>query len=122
MSELYSNIKMYRKEKNMTQDELARRMGYTDRSSIAKIENGTVDLPISKIVQLAEVFGVDPGELMGWVDVTEEEKKDNDIIANVVARMSTDRVFFNFVETVYRLSADKLKDFIRVLELFLKNG
>jgi transcriptional regulator with XRE-family HTH domain len=43
-------------------------MGYTDRSSIAKIESGKVDLPQSKIMEFANVFGVDPGDLMGWND------------------------------------------------------
>lgn len=122
MPELYENIKMYRKKNKMTQDELAKRMGYTDRSSIAKIENGSVDLPISKIVQFAEVFDVDPGELMGWTDISEYEKKDNDIIADVVARMSSDRIFFDFVKSVYRLTTNRIKDFTNVLELFLKNS
>lgn len=122
MPELYENIKMYRKKNKMTQDELAKRTGYTDRSSIAKIENGFVDLPISKIVQFAEVFDVDPGELMGWTDVSEYEKKDNDIIADVVARMSSDRIFFDFVKSVYRLTSNRIKDFTNVLELFLKNS
>lgn len=65
MLELYKNIKRYRQELRMSQDELAKRAGYTDRSSIAKIEKGLVDLPQSKIRQFAEIFGVAPGDLMG---------------------------------------------------------
>lgn len=42
---LYENIKRFRKEKGLSQEELARMTGYTDRSSIAKIEKGDVDLP-----------------------------------------------------------------------------
>ncbi|MCR5092359.1 MAG: helix-turn-helix domain-containing protein, partial [Lachnospiraceae bacterium] len=63
---LYKNIKRLRVENNMTQDDLAKRLGYTDRSSVAKIEGGSVDLPISKIITCAEVFGVTPSYLMGW--------------------------------------------------------
>lgn len=66
MLELYENIKRLRIEARMTQDELARRAGYTDRSSIAKIEKGGVDLSQSKIKQFAEIFGVTPSHLMGW--------------------------------------------------------
>lgn len=44
MDILYVNIKRLRKEAKMSQEELAKRVGYTDRSSIAKIENGEVDL------------------------------------------------------------------------------
>lgn len=66
MLELYANIKRYRKAAKMTQEELARMAGYTDRSSIAKIEKGQFDLSQSKIKQFADIFGVTPGQLMGW--------------------------------------------------------
>ena len=65
MLELYKNIRKYRKQMGMTQEELAKRIGYTDRSSIAKIENGSVDLPQSKITQFAKVFGISSKDLMG---------------------------------------------------------
>lgn len=65
MLELYKNIKKYRQMMGMSQEELAKRAGYTDRSSIAKIEKGTVDLPQSKIKQFADIFGVPAGDLMG---------------------------------------------------------
>lgn len=66
MLKLYENIKRYRMEAKMSQAELAKRTGYTDRSSIAKIEKGLVDLSQSKIKQFAEVLGITPGHLMGW--------------------------------------------------------
>lgn len=66
MLKLYENIKRYRIEAKLSQAELAKRTGYTDRSSIAKIEKGLVDLSQSKIKQFAEVLGVTPGHLMGW--------------------------------------------------------
>ena len=42
MEQLYKNIKARRVELGLTQQELAEKMGYTNRSSIAKIENGAV--------------------------------------------------------------------------------
>lgn len=66
MLELYENIKRIRKEKGMTQTELAKLTGYTDRSSIAKIEKGEVDLSNSKIVAFANALRVPPGDLMGF--------------------------------------------------------
>lgn len=119
--ELHENIKTYRIQKNMTQDELAKRMGYTDRSSIAKVEKGAVDLPISKIIQFAEIFDVEPGELLGWVNVSDDEKNIG-MIADVVSRMSSDHTFFNFIKSVYNLSSSQIKDFTKVLEIFLKNS
>lgn len=66
MLKLYENIRDLRKSNHWTQEDLASRMGYTDRSMIAKIESGKVDLSQSKIIEFARVFGVDPGDLMGW--------------------------------------------------------
>ena len=67
MIQLYSNIKLLRKAKGYSQEQLALMTGYTDRSSIAKIEQGQVDLPQTKIAEFAKVFGVTCGELMGEV-------------------------------------------------------
>lgn len=62
---LYSNIARRRKDVGMTQDELARAAGYDNRSSIAKLETGAVDIPFSKILAIAEALQTDPVELMG---------------------------------------------------------
>ena len=73
MLELYTNIKKFRKLRSMTQDELAKRTGYTDRSSIAKIERGDVDLPQSKIMMFADALGVTAGTLMGNSGIVNDE-------------------------------------------------
>ena len=73
--ELYNNIKALRIQNGWSQEELAKRVGYNDRSSIAKIEAGKVDLAQSKILLFAEVFGVDPVELMGLGDGEEVPNK-----------------------------------------------
>ena len=65
MLKLYENIKKRRLELNLTQDELARLMGYTDRSSIAKIEAGKVDLTNSKIYLFAKALRTSVADLMG---------------------------------------------------------
>ena len=53
-------------KRNMSQDTLAKLTGYTDRSSIAKIEKGTVDLQQSKIELFAKALGTTSRELVGW--------------------------------------------------------
>ena len=73
MSTIGQNILRLRKELGMTQEELAKKMGYTSKSSINKIEMGKSDIPQSKIAKFAEVLGTTPAYLMGW----EEDKKEN---------------------------------------------
>lgn len=78
MLELYENIRKRRIEMKLTQAELAQKMGYADKSMIAKIEKGLVDLPQSKIIALAKALDTKPGILMGWTDA---EKKENGVKA-----------------------------------------
>lgn len=78
MLELYKNIRDRRIALNMTQAELAQKMGYADKSMIAKIEKGQVDLPQSKIVSFAKALGVLPRDLMGWSDSHMEAAYYND--------------------------------------------
>ena len=66
MNPLYENIRVLRKKHKWSQEELARRVGYTHRSTIGKIENGEVDISQTKIQQFADVFGVTPQQLMGY--------------------------------------------------------
>lgn len=78
MLELYTNIREYRKKKGLSQSELAQMVGYTDRSSIAKIEKGDVDLPQSKIILIADALGVNAGTLMGNTGITPEASLPSD--------------------------------------------
>ena len=41
-------------------------MGYKDKSSISKIENGKADIPQSKIAAFADALETTPAYLMGW--------------------------------------------------------
>lgn len=69
--ELHENIRALRKSRGWSQQQLAERVGYGDRSSIAKIEAGKVDLPRSKIAEFAKVFDVTPAYLMGYSEETD---------------------------------------------------
>ena len=53
MDELYMNIRKRRKEIGMTQKELAAKCGYTDHTTINKIENGSVDITFKRLEQIA---------------------------------------------------------------------
>ena len=66
MSEIGNNIKRRRLELDMSQDDLAAKLGYKSRSSINKIEIGTQDLPQSKIAAAAKALETTPSYIMGW--------------------------------------------------------
>lgn len=75
MEKLYQNIKRLREEKGLSQEALARLTGYTDRSSITKIEKGLVDLQQSKIELFAKALGTTSRALTGWEETPSPRKK-----------------------------------------------
>ena len=76
-------IKLRRIEKGLSLQELAERMGYANKSSIARIESGVIDPPQSKVVKFASALDTSVADLMGW---TEEEKptvEDDELSENI---------------------------------------
>ena len=116
MLEIGKNIMLRRKELGMTQEELAKKMGYKSKSTINKIENGTNDIPQSKVVKFADALLTTPAYLMGW----EKVQKENNTITDVVLRMTNDSDFFDLVETLHRLDSEKIASVKQMLSAFLK--
>lgn len=87
MLDLYKNIKNLREAKGLSQDALAKLTGYTDRSSIAKIEKGQVDLQQSKIELFAKALGTTAKELVGW-DSHDTPASKKGVSINVLGRVA----------------------------------
>ncbi len=73
MSILSDRIKQRREALGMSQAELAELLGYSDRSTIAKIEKGTNDITQSKIEAFAKALRATPAYLMGWENDSGEQ-------------------------------------------------
>ena len=85
-------IKNRRIELNITQDELARRLGYSDKSSISRMENSS-KLTLNKVQLLADALNVSPSYLMGWEDeinIDTDMSNNSGTIPNNIAPDSTD--------------------------------
>lgn len=74
---LGNRIKQLRMQRNMSQDELAKKIGYNSRSSINKIELGINDIPQSKIKAIADALLTTPAYLMGWEEPEQPIPKSN---------------------------------------------
>lgn len=61
-------IRRARIVKGLTQKDLATKVGYSDSTTIYKIEKGLQDIPTSKIKQLCKVLDIDFNYLKGDVD------------------------------------------------------
>ena len=63
MTTFGDNVRNIRKEKGMTQEELALALGYKGRSSVNKIEKNVAQIPQETIQRLADVLGVPVAKL-----------------------------------------------------------
>ena len=68
-------IKRRREELRLSQDELAKKLGYKSRSSLNKIELNQRDLPQSKIKAIADALNTTPSYIMGWEENQNESKE-----------------------------------------------
>ena len=109
-------IRNKRKEKGWSQRDLAEKMGYSNHSTVGKIETGKVDLPQSKVIQFAEVLGVSVAYLMGW----EEVKKKNDVATDIVVRLRADDEFLSLIEGINQLNPEQLAGVKQIVSAFLK--
>ena len=58
-------IKNLRKEKGLTQEQLAKDLGYSGKSVISHIEKGDADMTYEKMVLLLKKYNLDPNSLFG---------------------------------------------------------
>lgn len=71
--EIGEKIRQRRCELGMSLRELAERMGYNNHSTIARIENGDINLPISRVAQFAKILGLSVEYLIGTDDAIQME-------------------------------------------------
>lgn len=62
-------IKQRRKELNLTQQELADRLGYKDRSAVCQVERDKNNsITTDRVIAFADALYCTPAYLMGWKD------------------------------------------------------
>lgn len=116
MSEVGRNIAQRRKALGMTQEELAKKMGYKSKSTINKIELGINDIVQSKVVKFAEVLETTPAVLMGWVEM----QKKNDTLTDIVVKLRSDDELISLVDNITKLNAEQLATVKQVVSVMLK--
>ena len=122
MSTIGSNIRNRRIELSMTQEELAKKLGYKSKSTINKIELGINDIPQSKIVQFADALDTTASFLMGWTEATPEEIKNSDTIADITDRLFKDSDYMEAVKLLNELDQKQIIRAKELLNLFFKEG
>ena len=65
---IYERIKQLRLQLGMSQEELAKKVGYEGKSAISKVENGERDISHSMLIKYAEALHVTPSYLLTGSD------------------------------------------------------
>ena len=83
--EIGEKIKLRRNELGWTQQQLADKMGYTSKSTIARIEKGNNDVAQKNIAKFAEVLNVSIAYLMDWTEEAESKPIRIPVLGRVAA-------------------------------------
>ena len=125
MNELGKKIKQRREELGLSQDELARMLGYKHKSSINKIELGAADVPRAKVPAFAKALGMTAIEFSGW---TEERKalsfsycmeQQMRILGWVVLYVADGNVILTHEGAEYEITEESMKELESRVALYL---
>ena len=100
-------IKDFRKKNNLTQDALAKSLGYYNKSVISHIEKGDADMTYEKIALLLKKYDLDANELFDISKKAAVQKEDNKNIKRVAIYIhglfgsSEEANDFNFLKDKY---------------------
>lgn len=116
--EVGERIRKRREELNMTQDELAQKVGYTSRSSVAKVEANANGMVQSKLIKFANALQTTPAYLLGWEETT---VKKNDTIADIILQIRSDEELLELVKGICNLPEEQRSAVQTFLSAFNKS-
>lgn len=82
-------IRSQREKLGLTQEELAKKLGYKSRSSVNKVETSR-ELSNKKVLQYAEALDCSPAYLMGWEEID----------SHFSGREASDEVYRKFTQNI----------------------
>ena len=116
-----TNLKRLRLEKGMSQDELAKKLGYKGKSAINKIETGVNDMPRDMVLRCAEVLGVSPLSLFYYGETAEATfaKSKVDTLVDMALQSDASESIRAIIDETKNLPEGKLQQILSYIK-FLK--
>ena len=100
-------IREKRIELDLSQTELAKKAGYSDRTTISKFEHMGNDITMKQVKRVADALGVSSAYLMGWEHPIEIEVENAELRERALKMyekyLSADKDIQNVVETLLKL-------------------
>ena len=99
-----------------TREDISKSLGYS-YFTVTSWVNGTKYPRMDKIAALAKYFNINISDLIEK-EVSLEDKKNNDITADIIVRLRSDKEFLDLVDALNKLDSAKLKSVIDMLKAF----
>ena len=101
-----NRLKELRKEKKLSQKEIAKEMGISEKT-LSRWENGESQIKPEKAQQLADIFGVSVGYLLGYID--DSEIYDDEVVVEAEKGMI---LAYSLERSNKKLQEKMFKDFV----------
>jgi transcriptional regulator with XRE-family HTH domain len=111
------NIKQFRELKNLSQEHMAKELRIS-QSSYARIENGTIDVKMERLQEIAKVLEVELPKLLELPSNLVFEIKDNHNCVNGYVQTNMQQ---NDLKIAYEKTIESLKEEILFLRGLVKN-
>jgi len=112
-------IKQRRLELGLSQDELAKKVGYKSRSSINKIELSR-DLPLKKVELMAKALDTTPGYLMGWIEMDRAFNVNGIMIEMAPSKGDREEALYEKAKKLYEYYQNASPEIRKAVDLLLK--
>ena len=104
-----------RKELGMTQLQLAKKLGYTSKTTISRIETGSNKLKLSKVKAIADALEISPTELIGIEKKPEHNQDQRQVICDLMEKCYGHEAYQMVVDFLKLDHDDKIKIHGRIL-------
>lgn len=110
-----NRIKLFRERNNMSQEELAKKLGYSSKASISNIEVGKANIPSEKMFDFAKALNCAVDDLIGTLDDEIEQTRYN--AAEIVSQMSSMQ---NILKMLSTMDTEKIQQIEKIIKTFVE--
>ena len=117
---LPENIRLYRKQKGFSQEDIAKLLGYKSFTTIQKWETGLAEPPIGKLYELANILNVD---ILDLLDNDKDDSQSGYYTDPEVAAYAEElrsnpnmRILFSAAKNISKEDMEKAVEFITFLK------
>ena len=119
--EVGERIRKRREQLGITQEELAKRVGYTSTSSVAKVEANANGMVQSKLLAFAKALQTTPSYLLGWEDEDQiNTTKKNDILSDIILQATVDNELLELIQLLSQVPLEQREAVKSILSALIK--